>query len=68
MAEVRLGRVAGQVGGQIGSTSVRAIPRSDDSVGHHKRDVVRVRPAATFDSDGDVGKRHIVITNTNFGT
>jgi len=65
VAKIGLGRVAGQVRGQIGTTAVRTIPRADDRVGYHQRDVVRVEPSATFDCDGNVRKRHVVITYAN---
>ena len=67
VAQVRLGRVAGQVGGQVGAATVRTIPRADDGVGHHERDVVRVGPAATLHRDGDMSKRHVIIADANLG-
>ena len=66
VAQVALGRVMGQVRGHVGTATLRPIPRADDGVSHHQRDVVRVAPATALDSDGDVRERHIVVTDADF--
>ena len=68
VAEVLVGYVLGQVVGVSWSGDHGAVPVTHESVGHHEGKVVRVRPACTLDSDGDVGKRHCVVAVANLGT
>lgn len=47
------------------SSAKRAVPVSNQRVGHHERDGVRVRPPYRFHCDGDVSQGHLVITHTD---
>ena len=66
MAKVTLGGIVGQVRSQIAATAMRAIPRSNDRVSHHKRDVVSTSPAAALHSNSNVGEWHVIVTDTDF--
>ncbi len=65
MAQVGLGRIAGQVGGQVSTPTLRTIPGADDRVGHHQWKVIGIGPAAALNSDRDVSERHVIVTHTN---
>lgn len=66
VAQIRLGRIAGQVWGQVGTTTLGTVPRANDSVSHHQWEVVGIGPAATLNCDRDVCEWHVIVTHTNF--
>ena len=65
MAKVTLGGIVGQVRSQIAATAMRAIPRSNDRVSNHKRDVVSTSPTAALHSNSNVGEWHVIVTDTD---
>merc|ERR1719422_2953345 len=52
-------------GGVVGSTTHGTVPVANESVGYHERDVVRVGPATTLNSNGNMCQRHSIVTDTN---
>lgn len=51
-----------QVGCVVGTTTLGAIPSTNQSVGHHQWDIILVGPAAAFNSDSHMGQGQRVIT------
>ena len=65
VTESFLSAVVGQPGGVVSSASHGPVPVTNQSVGHHQRDVVRVGPPAALHGDGDMGQRHRVVPHPN---
>lgn len=56
-----------QVGCVVGTTTLGAIPSTNQSVGHHQWDIILVGPAAAFNSDSHMGQGQRVIAYTHLG-
>lgn len=54
-----------EIGGVVRASAVGAVPRPDDRVGHHQRNVVGVAPADAFHGDRDVAQRHRVVAHSH---
>lgn len=48
------------------SSTLWSIPSTNNCVGHHQWDIVRIRPTTCFNSDRNVRKWHWVIPHSNF--
>lgn len=66
MAQVGLGRIASQIGGQVSTTTLGTIPRADDRVGYHQWKVIGIGPTTALNSDRDMSEWHVIFTDTNF--
>merc|ERR1719411_523395 len=61
VTEALLSTVVSQSGAVVSSTTHGPVPVTNQSVGHHQRNVVRVCPPAALHSDGHVGQGHGVV-------
>lgn len=60
--------VAAKLAALVRSIAHSLVIVSNDSLGNESSEVVGRIPAHTFDSESDVGSRHVVVTNTDIRT
>ena len=66
--KVVLTRCSGKTRGTVCSTTLWSVPRTNNGIGHHQWDVVRISPTTTLNSNCDVCKWYWVITHSNLRT
>lgn len=65
VCQVVLGRRLSQTGSVVVAATLRAVPRAQQRVGDHQRDVVGILPAGSLHCDGYVSQRDTVVSQPN---